>query len=224
MADSINSALETAHQKLSQLLVERSRIDKEMVAWSRVIDSLLAVSEGDSSDPSDVQVSSLEDESGRRTIKFTDGVRMVLRQNASRDIPISVPEIRDQLMNLGFRFEKYAQPLVPIHNTLKRLVEQGEVSPIKNEQGQTIVGYKWISPIERAVSNDTFVFYIDESSQGGLHWPASTSPDADHPIHKMTNRRRRDFRIAVKKPEIDPEKLPDDVRPYFEGTKQPDKK
>jgi hypothetical protein len=154
MVDSINRVLETAHQKLNQLLSDRARIDKEIVDWKRVIDSLLAVSSSDTDDPSDVEVSAfVNDKPGKTTIKFTDGVRMVLRQNANRNIPISVPDIRDQLINVGFNFAKYAQPLVPIHNTLRRLEEQGEVKPLKNEAGQTL-GYTWISPIERALNED----------------------------------------------------------------------
>jgi|SRR5580704_416568 hypothetical protein len=150
MADPINNALEAAYKKVSDLLAERSRIDKELVGWKRVIDSLMAVSEGeDASDPSDVQVSALGKPSGKTTIKFTDGVRMVLQQNQHREVPISVPEIKAQLINLGFDFSKYAQPLVPVHNCLKRLEEQREVSALKNEQGQTL-GYKWVSEVERA--------------------------------------------------------------------------
>jgi hypothetical protein len=169
--DPINAVLEAAHRKLSDLLSQRSSIDKEIVDWKRVIDSLLAVSEEADSDPSDVQVSAfIENEVGVKSIKFTDGVRMVLSQNASRDVPISVPEIRDQLINLGFDFAKYAQPLVPIHNTLKRLAEQGEVSPLKNEQGQ-ILGYKWISPIERALSDAPMGFgeALSLSGQGATN-------------------------------------------------------
>jgi hypothetical protein len=162
--DSINSALEAAHKKIDELLSERSKIDKEIVDWKRVIDSLLAVSEHNDTDPSDVQVSSLDAESGKKTIKFTDGVRMVLRQNTDREVPISVPEIRTQLINLGFDFTKYAQPLVPIHNTLKRLEEQGEVSPLKNEYGQTL-GYRWISPIQRALSDDLALGYVETTRQ-----------------------------------------------------------
>ena len=164
MVDPINSALEAAHKKLGELLSERSRIDKEIVDWKRVVDSLLAVSENEHSDPSDVQVSSLAAKTGRETIKFTDGVRMVLKQNASREVPISVPEIREQLINLGFDFAKYSQPLVPIHNTLKRLEEQGEVSPLKNESGQTL-GYKWISPIQRALNDDLPPGYGEATGQ-----------------------------------------------------------
>jgi hypothetical protein len=152
MVDPINAALETAHQKLNQLLTDRVRIDKEIVEWKQLVDSLLAVSQSDESDPSDVELGDfIARELGTKALKFTDGVRMVLSQNASRKVPISVPEIRDQLINLGFDFAKYAQQLVPIHNTLKRLEEQGEVTPLKNEEGQTL-GYKWISPIERALN------------------------------------------------------------------------
>jgi len=194
MIDPINSALEAAHQKLNKLLVERSRIDREIVDWKRVIDSLMAVSENDEGDPSDVEVSTLAAESGRTTIKFTDGVRMVLRQNANRDVPISVPEIRDQLTNLGFNFAKYAQPLVPIHNTLKRLEEQGEVSPLKNEQGQTL-GYKWISPIERAL-------YDDARSAAGVPYPTKS---------------RLSLLAELTKVGLDKSKLPKDVAASIYG-------
>jgi hypothetical protein len=211
MIDPINAALETGHKKLTELLRERARIDKEIVEWKRVIDSLLAVSEEDSSDPSDVQISSLGAESGKKTIRFTDGVRMVLSQNASRDVPISVPEIRDQLTNLGFDFAKYAQPLVPIHNTLKRLEEQGEVSPLKNAQGQTL-GYTWISPIERALNDDLPIGYGEatghtipsiyaerftrfSSASGSLRAAARRKAAATLPIGK----RRRERPVAIER-------------------------
>jgi hypothetical protein len=189
MVDPINSVLETAHQKLGQLLAERSKIDKAIVDWKRVIDSLLAVSESEDADPSDVEVSAfVGNETGTRRIKFTDGVRLVLRQNASREIPISVPEIREQLINLGFDFAKYAQPLVPIHNTLKRLEDQREVFPIKNDQGQTL-GYRWISPIERALNEENVQPYANAYA-GLVSGEMSTSLDAtplpaDHPLRKL---------------------------------------
>jgi hypothetical protein len=153
--DPINATLELTYEKIDQLLRSRTKIDKEIIDWTILRDSLLAVLAADAeseSDPSDVEISTLSEPSGRATIGFTDGIRMVLRQNANREIPISVPEVREQLINLGFKFEKYAQPLVPIHNTLKRLGDQGEVEAIKSD-GQT-VGYRWISSVERALSED----------------------------------------------------------------------
>jgi len=153
-SDPIGVALETARKKLTELLESRAGIDKEIVKWKRVIDSLSALSDSEEeSDPSDVQVSSLAEKSGKVTIKFTEGIRMVLRQNFDPEIPMSAPDIKEKLINLGFDFSKYAQPLVPIHNTLKRLEDQGEVAPMRNENGQ-ILGYRWISPIERALHEE----------------------------------------------------------------------
>jgi hypothetical protein len=174
--DPINAAIKTANERLAKLLADRAKTDKDIVEWKRVLESLSAVSESsEDADPSDVEVSAfVENKPATLTIKFTDGVRMVLRQNASRTTPISVPEIREHLINLGFSFAKYTQPLVPIHNTLKRLEEQGEVSHYKNEQGQTM-GYKWISPIERALSEDSPVGYGEATGESvvnafGARW------------------------------------------------------
>jgi hypothetical protein len=163
MTDPINKALEIANNKIDELLSKRVEIDKGIVDWTRVRDSLLKVSQGESDDPSDVEVS-VVNKPERTTIRFTEGVRMVLKQNASRDI--SVPEIRDQLINLGFDFAKYAQPLVPIHNTLKRLEEQGEVKTLKNEQGQTL-GYRWISTLQRALAEPPNDFFTNVAAMYG---------------------------------------------------------
>jgi hypothetical protein len=91
---------------------------------------------------------------GKQTIKFTDGVRLVLKQN--RNAILTATDIRTCLLNLGFDFAKYSQPMTPIHNCLKRLEEQGEVMAKKTKDGQ-VIGYTWISSIERALAEDTFV-------------------------------------------------------------------
>jgi hypothetical protein len=165
-SDPINAALEAAHEQITKLLSHRFEIEEEIIRWTQVRDSLLAVVETESEDPSDVEVSAFVDgKAGKATIKFTEGIRKVLRETASRPIPISVPEIRERLTNLGFNFAKYSQPLVPIHNALKRLAEQGEVGAIKNEQGQTL-GYRWISPVERALKSGSSPY--GEISSGRL--------------------------------------------------------
>jgi hypothetical protein len=175
MVDPINEALEKAHAKLDELLSARTIIDKEIVDWKRVIDSLLAVSESDGSDPSDIDLQPfVAKELGSKRLKFTDAIRMILHETA--DHAISVPEVRDRLINLGFNLSKYKQQLVPIHNTLKRLEEQGEVKPIKNEAGQTL-GYKWISAIERALS-------AEPEYQRLARMPVP----ADHPLQKLRSK------------------------------------
>jgi hypothetical protein len=161
--DPIQAFLIEAHKKLNEVTTTRADLDKEyekkradidaqILKWKRAIDGVSAVAESEQGDPADVEVSGFVDgKPGRQTIKFTDAVRLCLRQRG--DKPASAPDVRDGLINLGFAFGKYAQPLVPIHNCLKRLVEQGEAVAVKNNEGQ-IIGYKWVSPIEQALAEE----------------------------------------------------------------------
>jgi len=160
MSDPLKEALVVATQKLNEFVSARAEIDKQRAAidaqiihWKQLVDSLRTVCADEDEDPSDVEVSAfVGDKPGKQIVKFTDGVRMVLKEK--RDVIVTAPDIRTGLLNLGFDFSKYSQPLTPIHNCLKRLEEQGEVKPEKTKDGQ-IIGYKWISPIERALAEES---------------------------------------------------------------------
>jgi hypothetical protein len=60
-------------------------------------------------------------------------------------------EVRDSLAARGMDLSKYKQPLVPIHNTLKRLVSQEELVEFRDDSGD-LRGYRWVSPLARAVA------------------------------------------------------------------------
>lgn len=150
MSDSMNDALKTAKLKLSACLRERDKLNDEIEKWERVVESLSAVTEESNPDlPSDILVVT-PFYGDHRPMGFTDGVRDVLRR---AEVILTAPQIRDELQRMGFDFSKYAQPLVPLHNTLKRLQEQKEVVSIKNQAGET-TGYQWINPIVRAVEEE----------------------------------------------------------------------
>jgi hypothetical protein len=159
MNDPLKEALVVATQKLNEFVAARGEIDKQrgaidaqIIHWKQLVDSLRTVCADEDEDPSDVEVSAfVEGKPGKQTVKFTDGVRMVFKQN--QNTILTAPEIRNGLLNLGFDFSKYSQPMTPIHNCLKRLEEQGEVKPEKTKDGQ-IIGYKWISSIERALAEE----------------------------------------------------------------------
>jgi hypothetical protein len=155
MNDQLQEALVVATRKLNEFVAARTEIDKRrasidarIIQWKQLVDSLRTVCADEDEDPSDVEISSLATKSGKQTVKFTDGVRMVLKEN--RGTILAAADIREGLLNLGFDFSKYSQPLTPIHNCLKRLEEQGEVKAERTPEGQ-LIGYIWISPIERAL-------------------------------------------------------------------------
>ncbi len=156
----LRESLVIATQKLDEFVSARADIDKQRAAidaqiifWKQLVDSLRTVCTDEEEDPSDVKISTLvEGAAGKQTLKFTDAVRMVLKEN--RNVIVTAPDIREGLLNLGFQFAKYRQPLTPIHNCLKRLEEQGEVKPEKTAMG-AIIGYTWISSIERALAEES---------------------------------------------------------------------
>jgi hypothetical protein len=169
----IQSALDTARAKLTELVNARGRIDKEIIEWKRVVDSLSAVSETVSEDvPSDIGLAEL---APVLRLKFTDAIRDILK---TADGYVTAPQIRDQLIRMGFDFSKYKQELVPVHNTLKRLQDQGEVSArrdFRDTQGGTqsgTVSYRWITPLARALADP-----VEDSLQGALA--------SDHPVRKL---------------------------------------
>jgi hypothetical protein len=166
MADTLRTALREARAKLEKLFAERKKIDNQILEWKRVVDSLTAVSEEVSDKlPPDVEMEIHTEKVGPQwwvgnppqkvsrsfRLKFTDAVREILRLWGTN--VIGVPEIRDRLEGFGFDFSKYKQQLVPVHNTLKRLEEQGEVRTVKDKRGR-LIGYQWIEPIERAMRDE----------------------------------------------------------------------
>ena len=190
-SDPIAAALAAIEKKLGELLTSRANIEREIVCWKNAKDSLLAVIESEESDPPDVEISGFVDgKPGRRTIKFSNAIRLILEQHA-KDTYISAPDIRTYLLSFGFDTSAKAQPLSPIHNCLRRLAEQGEAEPIKNDEGQ-IIGYKWISPIERALDEENSYYTATgegvANSLARLFKPEiSLGIGPNHPLRKSRN-------------------------------------
>jgi hypothetical protein len=101
-------------------------------------------------------------EGGQRySFKLTDAIRLVF---SATNEPILTPtEVRDALLAHGLNLTKYKQPLVPIHNTLKRLVSQEELVEFRDDNGE-LRGYRWVSPLARAVAEVTTKFPVRQNN------------------------------------------------------------
>jgi len=60
----------------------------------------------------------------RAVTGLTDSVLDIIRGSAT---PLTPRQIRDRMVEKGFKEEKYSNMLTVVYNTLKRLVEQGEI-------------------------------------------------------------------------------------------------
>ncbi len=147
MTNRIKAALEHAQRQLADLLADRQNIDKQIMRWKRVVDSLAVVSEDvDTSIPADLE---LPASFFVRELRFTDAVRAIVERS---QVGVTPMEVRDELIRIGFDLTKYKQQMVPVHNTLKRLEEQGEIYSVKTQPDTTI--YRRIDPVAKALALD----------------------------------------------------------------------
>ena len=59
---------------------------------------------------------------------LTEAIRWVFRQPLV--LPLTPNQVRDRMAEMGYDLEKYKHVMPPIHNTLKRMKEAGEIEEV----------------------------------------------------------------------------------------------
>ena len=136
-------ALKEAKLKLAEALEERLALERRIVSLKQTIEGLTPLCQAEAQD--------FVQPEGTYGIglSLTSVIRTIFSESKQ---PILTPlEVRDALRARGVDLAKYKQPLVPIHNTLKRLETQEEIVAFRDDDGN-VRGYRWISPLARAVA------------------------------------------------------------------------
>jgi len=125
MKDVYLEALENARAELSALVKQRSELDERIVRLTKSIEGLQSLCEdkGQSAGLTPKIECELSDSMG-----LSDAIRQIL---ANSILPRTAPEIRDFLVAEGFEPNDYSNMLTVIHNTLRRLERQGEISKVR---------------------------------------------------------------------------------------------
>ena len=71
---------------------------------------------------------------------LTEAIRWVFRQPLL--LPLTPTGVRDRLAEMGYELEKYKHVMPPIHNTLKRMKEAGEIKEVDGLGG---IGKAYVS-------------------------------------------------------------------------------
>jgi hypothetical protein len=145
--NSFEAALKEARKALKEAYEERTLVEQRIVSLKQTIDGLAFLCEPEN-DEDFVQVNGGMRPQGYYT-SLTDAIRRIFSE--SEEPILTPPELRNALVEMGVDMKKYKQPLVPIHNTLKRLEGQGEIVPFRDDNGD-LRGYRWVSPLARAVA------------------------------------------------------------------------
>jgi hypothetical protein len=137
MSDETASALlKYAQERLLELLRQESDVKGHISHWSSVVEGLAKLS-GETLEPeiaSRINALKEKEETGTGSeMGLTEAIRWVFRQPLI--LPLTPTEVRDQLAKMGYELEKYKFVMPPIHNTLKRMKEAGEIREVEGIGG-----------------------------------------------------------------------------------------
>lgn len=137
MSDETASVLlKYARERLLELLQQESDVKSQISHWVPIVEQLAKVA-GEELEPeiaNKIKQLKQESEAGAGTeMGLTEAIRWVFRQPLI--LPLTPTGVRDRLAEMGYDLEKYAHVMPPIHNTLKRMKEGGEIKEVEGVGG-----------------------------------------------------------------------------------------
>jgi hypothetical protein len=137
MSDETASALlKHAQERLGELLQQESSVKGQISHWTSVVEGLAKLA-GEPLDPeiaSKINELRQQQEGGTGAeMGLTEAIRWVFRQPLL--LPLTPTQVRDRLAEMGYDLKKYAHVMPPIHNTLKRMRDAGEIKEVEGIGG-----------------------------------------------------------------------------------------
>src|SRR6478752_1117799 len=126
---------ESARDRLRELLRQETEAKEQISHWGPIVEQLARLT-GETLDPdiaNRINELKQDQESSAGTgqeMGLTEAIRWVFRQPLM--LPLTPTQVRDHLAEMGYDLEKYAFVMPPIHNTLKRMKEAGEIKEVDN--------------------------------------------------------------------------------------------
>jgi hypothetical protein len=139
MADETATKMyESARDRLRELLRQEAEIKDQISHWGPVVEQLARLT-GETVDQDIAsRINELnEDQAGASTagqeMGLTEAIRWVFRQPLL--LPLTPTQVRDRMAEMGYDLSKYKHVMPPIHNTLKRMKEAGEIKEVEGLGG-----------------------------------------------------------------------------------------
>jgi hypothetical protein len=124
---------ESARNRLRELLRQEAEITVQISYWGPIVEQLARLS-GETVEPDIARrINELKQglESGScagQEMGLTEAIRWVFRQPLI--LPLTPTQVRDRMAEMGYDLSKYKHVMPPIHNTLKRMKEAGEIKEV----------------------------------------------------------------------------------------------
>jgi hypothetical protein len=136
MADETASKMyESARDRLKALLRQETEIKEQISHWGPIVEQLARLT-GETIDPEIAnRINVLKQAEGGdagagagQEMGLTEAIRWVFRQPLI--LPLTPTQVRDRMAEMGYDLDKYKHVMPPIHNTLKRMKEAGEIREV----------------------------------------------------------------------------------------------
>jgi len=127
---------ELARSRFSGLLRQETEVREQISHWAPIVEQLAKLA-GESLEPEIARrIKELKRENEQtvgQEMGLTEAIRWVFRQPLI--LPLTPTQVRDELAKMGYDLDKYAHEMPPIHNTLKRMKEAGEIKEVEGIGG-----------------------------------------------------------------------------------------
>ena len=139
MADETATKMyESARDRLKELMRQETEIKEQISHWVPVVEQLARLT-GATLDydiaskinefrQNEASVAEAGNEMG-----LTEAIRWVFRQPLV--LPLTPTQVRDRMAEMGYDLSKYKHVMPPIHNTLNRMKEAGEINEVEGIGG-----------------------------------------------------------------------------------------
>ena len=141
--ETANKMYESARDRLRELLRQETEITEQISHWGPIVEQLARLA-GETVDPEIAsKINQLHQESQAgvgQEMGLTEAIRWVFRQPLL--LPLTPTQVRDRMAEMGYDLGKYKHVMPPIHNTLKRMKEAGEIREVEGIGG---IGRAYVS-------------------------------------------------------------------------------
>ena len=129
---------ESARDRFKELVRQETEIKEQITHWGPIVEQLARLT-GETIDhdiASRINELKQVEESAQgagHEMGLTEAIRWVFRQPML--LPLTPTQVRDRMAEMGYDLSKYKHVMPPIHNTLKRMKEAGEINEVEGIGG-----------------------------------------------------------------------------------------
>src|SRR5260221_12702745 len=127
---------ESSRERLLELMRQETKIKDKISHWGPIVEQLARLC-GEAVDPEITsrinQLKQANEAGAGQEMGLTEAIRWVFRQPLM--LPLTPTQVRDRLAEMGYELDKYKFVMPPIHNTLKRVKEAGEIKEVEGIGG-----------------------------------------------------------------------------------------